>query len=78
MELIFQNQVALVTGGSFGIGRAAAIAFAQRGAKVAVADWIKDEENTTLQRINEAGSEGIFIQCDVSKHADVKNSLTKL
>lgn len=72
MELIFQNQVALVTGGSFGIGRAAAIAFAQRGAKVAVADWIKDEENTTLQRINEAGSEGIFIQCDVSKHADVK------
>lgn len=34
MEKIFQNKVAIVTGGSFGIGKAAAIAFANSGAKV--------------------------------------------
>jgi NAD(P)-dependent dehydrogenase (short-subunit alcohol dehydrogenase family) len=39
MEKIFQNTTALVTGGSFGIGRAAAIAFANRGANVVIADY---------------------------------------
>jgi NAD(P)-dependent dehydrogenase (short-subunit alcohol dehydrogenase family) len=72
MDKIFENQVALVTGGSFGIGQATAIAFAQRGAKVVVADWIKDEAEVTLKKIKEAGSEGVYVQCDVSKTADVK------
>ena len=38
MEKIFQSKVAIVTGGSFGIGRAAVVAFAKRGAKVIIAD----------------------------------------
>lgn len=54
MESAFKNKVAIVTGGSFGIGRAAAVAFARKGAKVAVVDWIEDNE--TVYLIKKAGS----------------------
>jgi NAD(P)-dependent dehydrogenase (short-subunit alcohol dehydrogenase family) len=77
MYKIFENKVALITGASYGIGRATAIAFAERGAKVVVADWIEDTEGITLKGIKEAGSEGIFVQCDVSKDSDVKAMIDK-
>jgi len=75
MEKIFNNKVAIVTGGSFGIGRAAAKAFAERGAKVVIADCIEDRE--TLDQINQSGGEAIFVKCDVSKAADVKMMIEK-
>lgn len=75
MEKIFKEKVAIVTGGSFGIGRAAAIAFAKRGAKVVVADWIEDTE--TLNFINSIGGEAIFVKCDVSHDEDVKLMVEK-
>lgn len=75
METTFKNQVALVTGGSFGIGRATAIAFAKKGAKVVIADWIENEE--TMDLIENLGGESIFIKCDVSKSADVKTLIEK-
>lgn len=77
MDKQFQNQVALVTGGSFGIGRATCIAFAQRGAKVVIADWIEDKEDTTQRLVKEAGSESLFVRCDVSKADDVKALINK-
>lgn len=70
MEREFENKVAIITGGSFGIGRATAILFAQRGAKVAVVDWVEDQE--TLNTIQQGGGEAIFIKCDVSKANDVQ------
>lgn len=75
MESAFKNKVAIVTGGSFGIGRAAAVAFAKKGVKVAVVDWIEDNE--TVDLIKKAGSEAIFIKCDVSNTSDVKAMVEK-
>ncbi len=70
MENIFINKVALVTGASFGIGRAAAVAFAREGAKVVVADCVADEE--TLKLIKSTGGEAIFIKCDVANDESVR------
>lgn len=75
MENIFEDKVAIVTGGSFGIGRATAIAFAKRGAKVTIADWVEDNE--TLKLINEAAGQVIFIKCDVSNPENVKTMVEK-
>lgn len=78
MKELFEGKVALVTGGSSGIGCATAIAFAKQGAKIVVADWKEDENQETLKQIGKAGSEGIFIRCDVSKSQEVKAMMSKI
>lgn len=75
METGFQGKVAIVTGGSFGIGRAAAIAFVKRGAKIAIADWVEDDE--TIKTIRSMGGDAIFVKCDVSIDADVQKLIEK-
>jgi len=67
----FHNKVALVTGGSSGIGRATAIAFAREGAKVIVACRRQPQGEETVRMIEETGSIGKFVQTDVSRAADV-------
>jgi len=73
----YQGKVVLVTGGSYGIGRAAAIGFARRGAKVAIADLDAKRGEETLQRIKKDGGEAVFIRTDVSSEADVKAMIEK-
>lgn len=75
MQKIFQDKVAIVTGGSFGIGRAAAIAFAKRGAKVMVADVVDDKY--TVNTIIEMGEEAEFFKCDVADPENVKAMVEK-
>jgi len=74
----FENKVALVTGGSFGIGQATAVAFAKRGAHVIVADCLEDKEETTMKAIKSFGGNGIFIKCDVSQDKEVKSLMDQI
>ncbi len=62
----YDGKGVIVTGGSYGIGRAAAIGFAKKGAKVAIADLDVRRGEETLQRIKDAGGEAIFMKTDVS------------
>jgi NAD(P)-dependent dehydrogenase (short-subunit alcohol dehydrogenase family) len=68
----FAGKVAIVTGGTAGIGRAAAIAYAQQGAKVVVAGRRFEEGQETVRLIKAAGGEALFIQTDVTEETDVK------
>lgn len=66
------GNVAIVTGGSSGIGRATAIAFAREGAKVVIAARRENEGEETVRQIVEAGGEASFFQTDVTQAADVQ------
>ena len=66
------GKTALVTGGGSGIGRAASLAYAREGARVAVVDVNVEGGEETVQRIKEAGGEAILIHADVSQPADTQ------
>ena len=69
----FSGRVALITGGSSGIGRATGLAFAREGAKVVLADIDTRGGQETMRLIKQAGGEAIFVKADVSRAEDVKN-----
>jgi NAD(P)-dependent dehydrogenase (short-subunit alcohol dehydrogenase family) len=72
MPKTFENKVVLITGGTSGIGRATAIAFAKEGAKVVVSGRRKAEGAETVTMVEKAGGEGLFVQADVSDEEQVK------
>ncbi len=69
----FQGKVAIVTGGTSGIGRAAAIAYAREGAKVVVAGRRTAEGEETVRLVQAQGGEALFVPTDVAQEAQVKN-----
>ena len=73
----FANKVALVTGGTSGIGSATALAFAREGAKVVVSGRREREGNEVVSLIKKNGGEGMFIKTDVSREADVTALVAK-
>ena len=68
----FKNNVVLVTGGSSGIGRASALAFAKEGATVTIADLVVEGGKETESIIRESGGTAIFTEVDVSKASEVE------
>jgi NAD(P)-dependent dehydrogenase (short-subunit alcohol dehydrogenase family) len=76
MAGIVEGKVALVTGGGGGIGRAASLAFAREGARVAVADFAAAAAHDTVALINAPGAIGggqaITLTGDVTRAEDVR------
>jgi NAD(P)-dependent dehydrogenase (short-subunit alcohol dehydrogenase family) len=68
-----QGKVAVVTGGSAGIGRATALAFAREGVNVAVADVDLDGGEKTAAELTESGVDALFVHTDVSDASSVAN-----
>ena len=67
-----QNKVALITGAANGIGRATALAFSARGAKVMVVDKDAAGAERTAGTIQQQGGQAKFHIADVTKSADVQ------
>lgn len=73
----FEGKVAIVTGGSSGIGQATAIAFGKAGAKVIVAARRESEGEETVNQIKLAGSEAMFVKTDVAQESDIEALMSK-
>src|SRR5947207_15500747 len=68
----FYGKVALVTGGTSGIGKATAIAFGRAGAKVVLMGRREKEGAQVVDEIKKLGGDAAFMRADVAKDADVK------
>ncbi len=72
MTRSLEGRTALVTGGGSGIGRATALAFAQAGANVVVADVDRAGGDETVSLVVAAGGKAVFVHCDVAQSAQVE------
>jgi NAD(P)-dependent dehydrogenase (short-subunit alcohol dehydrogenase family) len=74
---MLESKVALVTGGTSGIGKATAIAFSNAGAKVVFSGRREQEEDDTANLIRQSGAECLFVRSDVSSEVEVKALIQK-
>ncbi len=71
----FEDKVALITGGTSGIGRATALLFAQEGAKVAVAGRDEKRGREVVDDIEKRGGSALFLPCDVRLADDCRRAV---
>ena len=72
MAGLLEGKVGLVTGAGSGIGRATSLEMARNGARLAVADVNEDGGRETVDLVEKAGGEAIFVRADVTSSADVQ------
>ena len=71
------GKVALVIGGTTGIGRARAVAFGQAGAIVAIAGRNKEQGSQTEALVRQTGAESLFIETDVTSDHSVRTLIDR-
>ena len=74
---ILESKVALVTGGTSGIGKATAVALSSAGAKVVFSGRRDAEGKDTADLISQSGAECLFVRSDVSSESDVQALIKK-
>jgi NAD(P)-dependent dehydrogenase (short-subunit alcohol dehydrogenase family) len=74
----FTNKVVFITGAASGIGRAAALAFAAEGARVAILDRSEEELEKVKSSVESAGGEVLTVVCDVSSPDQVEDAIKQV
>ncbi len=77
MDKRFTGKVALITGGTSGIGRATAIAFAEQGVDVVIAGRREAEGAESLTLVQKAGGQGLFVRVDVNDESEIEAMVAK-
>jgi len=72
------NEIAIITGGALGIGRATAELFAKEGAVVAVTDILEDQGESLCDKIRHYNGKASFFKMDVSKEREVETVFRKI
>ena len=75
MQNSYTNKVVLITGGTSGIGKATALAFAEAGAKLVITGRREKEGAEVASEINKTGGTAAFVRADVAKDADVQKAV---
>jgi NAD(P)-dependent dehydrogenase (short-subunit alcohol dehydrogenase family) len=75
MQNSYTNKVVLITGGTSGIGKVTAIAFADAGAKVVLSGRREKEGAEVVAEINQIGGTAAFVRADVSNDADIVKAI---
>ena len=76
-DFSLENKVALITGGTSGLGKMMALALAKAGALVWIASS-RDNADETLQAIKQQGSNGSFLQVDVTSSEGLENIVKQI
>lgn len=74
---MYQNKIAIVTGGASGIGKEICLYLARKGAKVIIADIDTDASNLVAEKIKEIGAVAKVIQTDVARRSDVEKLINE-
>jgi len=72
MNISFEGQVALVTGAGSGLGQATAVAFAEAGAAVVLADWNEKSVRAAADALVARGHKALAVRCDVADDVQVE------
>jgi len=78
MEYNLQDKVSIVTGGSSGIGKVTALALAEEGSKVVVADVNFEQANKVTGEIRALGQEAVAMKVDVTNKSEVQDMIDQI
>ena len=77
MDVLLTDQVAIITGGGGGIGRAIALAYASVGAHIAIGDIVPERCEETAARVRELGGQALAVPTDVTVTDQVRSLIER-